>query len=424
MATVAWTATPGEETLRGFSPGSTLAQRSLEQRIRAGLSAARIEAHLRWLTRRAHPAGSEGARLTAEYLHRELKSYGFDTETVRYDAYLPAPVSVSLELLEPVRATLPTTEERIESDPFTHGADRHPGWSGYSPSGEARGQVVYAHFGSEQALGSLEALGVDLEGKVLLMRNFGVDTGRKIANAQRFGAAAVVLYTDPAEDGYRFGDVYPKGNWRPAGSIMRRSLIFLPYSGDPLSPGWASKPGARRLPLEEVAMPEIPVLPVSYGTAERILTLLDGPVAPADWQGALPVTYHLGPGPARLRVRTEMDNRDRPIWNVVGRLEGAEDADQWVLIGNHHDAWIYGAGDPSSGTAALLELARVLGDLTRQGVRPRPRAPRTVDRRDAVRRRSAVLLHPGAARVRHVLRRRLRHVPLHLRELPLDEDGR
>jgi N-acetylated-alpha-linked acidic dipeptidase len=152
---------------------------------------------------------------------------------------------------------------------------------------------------------------------------------------------------------------------------MRRSLVFLPYSGDPLSPGWASMPGARRLRLEEVAMPGIPVLPVSYATAERILRLLDGPVAPAEWQGALPVTYHLGPGPARLRVRTEMDNRDRPMWNVVGRLAGSQDPEQWVLVGNHHDAWIYGAGDPSSGTAALLELARVLGDLSREGVRAR-----------------------------------------------------
>jgi N-acetylated-alpha-linked acidic dipeptidase len=368
---VARTAPAGEETLRGFSPEATLGQRALERRIRAGLSAARIEAHLRWLTSRAHPAGSEGARITAGYLHRELEKYGFATETVRYDAYLPAPVSVSLELLEPERAKLPTTEARIEADPFTHVADRYPGWAGYSPSGDARGQVVYAHFGSERDLQSLEALGVDLEGKVLLMRHFGVDAGRKIANAERFGAAAVVLYADPAEDGYRFGDVYPEGNWRPAGSIMRRSLVHLPYSGDPLSPGWASRPGARRLRVDDVAMPGIPVLPVSYGTAERILRLLGGPVAAAEWQGALPVTYRLGPGPARLRVRTEMDNRDRPMWNVVGRLDGAEHADQWVVVGNHHDAWIYGAGDPSSGTAALLELARVLGDLSREGVRPR-----------------------------------------------------
>jgi N-acetylated-alpha-linked acidic dipeptidase len=362
---------PDEETLRGFSPDATRAQRALEQRIRAEISPARIEAHLRWLSSRPHRAGSEGARLTAEYLHRQLESYGFETGTVRYDAYLPAPVSVSLELLEPVREALPTTETRIEGDPFTHAAERHPGWSGYAPSGEASGQVVYAHFGSEAALASLEAHGVELEGRILLMRNFGTDAGRKIANAERFGAAGVVLYTDPAEDGYPFGDVYPRGNWRPEGSIMRRSLIFLPYSGDPLSPGWASTPGARRLRPDEVRLPRIPVFPVSYATARRILEQLGGPVAPADWQGALPVTYHVGPGPARLRMRTEMDNRDRPIWNVVGRLEGASDPDQWVIVGNHHDAWIYGAGDPSSGTAALLELSRVVGGLAREGVRPR-----------------------------------------------------
>jgi len=364
-------AAPGEGDLRGFGADSARAERALEQRIGAALSPARIEQHLRWLTSRPHPAGSEGARLTAEYLHRQLEAYGFDTETVRYEALLPAPVSVSLELLEPVRERLPTTEARIEGDPFTADADRHPGWAGYSPSGDASGQVVYANFGSEADLRFLEAEGVDLAGKVLLMRHFGTDTGRKVANAERFGAAAVVLYADPAEDGYRFGDVYPGGNWRPPGSIMRRSLIFLPYSGDPLSPGFASKPGAPRLRPDQVALPRIPVLPVSYATAERILGLLAGAVAPADWQGALPLTYRIGPGPARLRVRTEMDNRDRPMWNAIGRLQGAERPDEWVVLGNHHDAWIYGAGDPSSGTAALLELARVLGDLVREGLRPR-----------------------------------------------------
>ena len=357
-------------SLTGFTPGASLRQLEIEQRLQSSISPERIREHLKWLASRPHLPGSEGTRITVEYLQEKLESFGIPTETVRYDAYLPAPVSVSLELIEPVLETLPTTEDRIEEDPYTEVTDLHPGWSGYSPSGEATGQVVYGHFGSEKDLQRLVDLGIELEGKILLLRNFSTGEGRKVHNAQRFGAAGVVLYTDPAEDGYPFGDVYPDGNWRPPSSIMRRSINFLPFGGDPLSPGWASKPGARRLQPEDVALPRIPVLPVSYRSAERILSLLKGTAAPDEWQGALPLTYKIGPGPARLRLRTEMDNRDRPMLNVIGRLEGSSEPDQWVLIGNHHDAWIYGAGDPSSGTAALLELARVIASMAKDGIRP------------------------------------------------------
>ncbi len=360
----------GAAGLEGFAPGSAAAQAAYEAALKAELSTARIEEHLRWLTSRPHRAGSEGARRTAEYLGERLAEYGFRTETVRYDGYLPAPVAVALELLEPRAQQLAVTEPPVAGDPFTAAAAEHPGWSGYSPSGEATGDVVYGNYGSVDDLRRLERQGVDLAGKILLLRNFGTGEGRKVRNAERFGAAGVVLYTDPAEDGYPYGDVYPRGNWRPAGSIMRRSILFLPWEGDPLSPGWASLPGARRLRPEEVALPRIPVLPVSYDTARQILEALRGPVAPPDWQGALPLTYRIGPGPARLRMRLEMDNRDRPMLNVVGRLDGATEPEQWVVVSNHHDAWIYGAGDPSSGTAALLELARGIGELARRGRRP------------------------------------------------------
>ncbi|MFQ5789648.1 MAG: M28 family peptidase [Acidobacteriota bacterium] len=357
--------------LTGFSHRSTMRQKELEARLKALLSPRRVEEHLRWLTRRPHRTGSEEARLTAEYLHQRLKAWGFETETVRYDAFLPAPVSVFVELVEPIEEGIPTVEDRIAEDPFTQDVGDHPGWNGYSASGEVTAQVVYAHRGSETDLRTLETLGVDLRGKILLMRYFGTGEGRKVHNAEQFGAAGVVLYADPAEDGYRYGDVYPEGNWRPPGSIMRRSVEFLPYSGDPLSPGWASVPGARQLRPEDVALPRIPVLPISYRSAQRILQHLGGPVAPRTWQGALSLTYKVGPGPAKLHIRTEMDNRDRPMWNVIGRLEGEFYPDEWVLVGNHHDAWIYGAGDPSSGTASLLELARSVGRMAQAGFRPR-----------------------------------------------------
>ena len=357
-------------SIAGFSAAASARQLEIERRLQSAISPERIRTHLEWLASRPHLPGSEGTRVTVEYLEKTLESYGISTEVVRYDAYLPAPVSVSLELVEPVTEPIQTTEDRVEGDPYTEDVALHPGWSGYSPSGQAVGQVVYGHFGSERDLQRLVDLGIDLEGKILLLRNFGTGEGRKVRNAERFGAAGVVLYTDPAEDGFPYGDVYPEGNWRPPSSIMRRSIGFFPYSGDPLSPGWASKPGARRLRPEEVPLPGIPVLPVSYRSAERILSLLAGPVAPDDWQGALPLAYKIGPGPAKLRLATEMDNRDRPMLNVLGRLEGAREPERFIVVGNHHDAWIYGAGDPSSGTAALLELARVLASLAQEGHRP------------------------------------------------------
>lgn len=357
--------------LKGFSIESTGWQRGFETRLKELLLQQNVREHPQWLTSRSHRAGTEGARITADYLHERLQEYGYETETIRYDAYLPEPVSVFIELIAPRHEVLPTTEELIPGDPYTTKAGDHPGWNGYSPTGEATGEVVYVHHGSEEDFVRLQTMGIDLRGKILLMRYFGVGEARKVHNAERYGAAGVVLYADPAEDGYPYGDVYPRGSWRPSGSIMRRSIKFLPYSGDPLTPGWASVPGARRLSPAEVPLPRIPVLPISYRSAELVLRELEGPVAPWHWQGGLGLTYKVGPGPAKLHIRTEMDNRVRPMWNVIGRLKGAVYPNEWIILGNHHDAWIFGAGDPSSSTASLLELARVLGELAREGYRPR-----------------------------------------------------
>jgi len=284
----------------------------------------------------------------------------------RYDAYLSSPISVSIRLLEPVQLSIPTTEQRVPGDPFTADVKDHPGWVAYSASGEAEGQLIYAHFGSQTDFAKLQALGVDVRGKILLMRYLGWD-GRKVRNAERFGAAGVIFYSDPQQDGYHYGDVYPKGDWRPPGGIERSDAIDLPYPGDALSPGWASVPGAKRLRPEDVPLPRIPVLAISYGSARQLLGYLGGNVAPYDWQGDLPLTYKTGPGPARVRIQTKMNNGDRPIWNVIGRLPGKTAPDQWVIVSNHHDAWVFGAGDPSSGTAALLELSRDLGQMAREG---------------------------------------------------------
>jgi N-acetylated-alpha-linked acidic dipeptidase len=358
------------EVLDGFSSESSSKQLQFEKMLKDSISPQQIEKHLKWLTSRPHRAGTEGTRITAEYLLEQLKQFGFQSEIVQYDAYLPAPISVEIQLTRPVQETIPTTEEKIEGDPFTDFVNEHPGWNGYSPSGEATGQIVYAHHGSKDDFQMLKELGIDLKGKILLMRYFGTGEGTKVQNAEQAGAAAVVLYSDPAEDGFRYGEVYPKGDWRPPGGIMRRSILNL-TGGDPLSPGWASKQGAKRLKPEEVHLPKVPVLPISYKSAQRILSLLGGPSAPYEWQGALCLTYKIGPGPAEVHLRTQMDNRDRKMLNVIARMPGSTDPDQWIIVGNHHDAWIFGAGDPSSGTAALLTLAESLGKLAKQGFQPK-----------------------------------------------------
>jgi N-acetylated-alpha-linked acidic dipeptidase len=359
------------KTLDGFSPETATDQLEFEKLLKDSIAPEQIEKHLKWLTSFPHRAGTPGSKKTADYIFEHLKQYGFEVEMVRYEGYLPDLVSTEIRLTQPVQETIPVFEDKIEGDPFTEFVNDHPGWNGFSPSGEAEGEIVYAHHGSKEDIETLKNYGIDLKGKILLMRYFGTGEGRKVRNAQEAGAAAVVLYADPAEDGFKYGDVYPKGNWRPSGSIMRRSIVNLPYSGDPLSPGTAAKPGAKRLSADSVALPRIPVLPISYRSAERILKLLEGPVAPYSWQGALGLTYKVGPGPAQVYLKTVMNNRDLPMWNVIARINGESLPDQWVILGNHHDAWIFGAGDPSSGTASLLTLAETLGKLAKQGKRPK-----------------------------------------------------
>jgi N-acetylated-alpha-linked acidic dipeptidase len=345
-------------------------QWDLEQRLWARMSRERMRADLERLASKPHRAGSDAGREIAHYIADELRRAGLEAQAVEYVHYLSSPVRLRAQITLPDRVPLQLTEDVIPEDPYTLAAHEHPGWNAYSDSGSVEAQVVYAHHGSAQDFARLVRLGVDLRGRILLMRYFGAGEGEKVLRAQRAGAVGVVLYSDPKEDGYVYGDTYPAGPWRPPGSIMRRSVVYA--TGDPLSPGWASRPGARRLdPAKVEGIPRIPVLPISYRDAEKVLRRLAGPVAPSGWQGGLPLTYHVGPGPVVLQLDVEMKNADGRIWNAIGRIPGSEFPDQWVVLGNHHDAWIYGAGDPTSGTVAFLEIGRALGALLAEGWRPR-----------------------------------------------------
>ena len=384
----------------GFTETAWDQESEIESQYASLLDPTRISRTHRELTREPHRAGTEGARRVVQYIKQEAGKAGFKPEIAEYQFYNSHPGPRSIELTAPIKKPLSLAEDRIPGDPFSERAADHLGFCAYSGSGTAEGDVVYVGQGTVAEFRALKERGVSLEGRVALMRYFGEGEGRKVLRAQGEGAVAAILYADPLEDGFVQGPVYPQGDWRPPGSIMRRSLVDTPYEGDPLSPGWAALPGAKRLEPQKVeGLPRIPVLPISYRDAALILAHLGGPAAPEPMQGGLrkePVAlppgrgprsrrpaapapkdvtlvdaYHLGPGPARIRLAVRMEPRTDTIRNVLVRIPGREEPESWVILSNHHDAWIYGAGDPSSGTAALLETLRAFGRMKALGWQPR-----------------------------------------------------
>ena len=364
--------------LLGFGTESSARQRAVEARLAEMAEPARCEAHHRELTRTPHVAGTEGARRVAEYVAARFREYGLETEVVPYDVLLAWPRAVEVELVAPLRAPLATREDPVEGDPQTADPAAGGPWHAYAKSGEVTAEVVYANYGRVEDYETLARLGVDVRGRIVLARSFKGYRGGKSLEAERRGVAALLTYSDPAEDGYVQGDVYPRGPWGPDSHVQRGANVYdFIVPGDPLTPGWASVPGARRIPEAESAiLPKIPSVPLSFRDARLVLEALGGPVRPSlDWQGGGPFAYHVGPGPARLRVKVDVPREMRTIRNVIGKLRGADPdplvAEQVVLLSNHHDAWTFGGVDPSSGTATALELARVLGQLAREGHRPR-----------------------------------------------------
>jgi N-acetylated-alpha-linked acidic dipeptidase len=371
-------AQPVPAPLLGFAMESTARQRAVEARLMEMAEPARCEAHHRELTRTPHVAGTEGARRVAAYVAERFREYGLETEVVPYDVLLAWPRAVEVELVAPTRARLATREDPVEGDPQTADPTASGPWHAYAKSGEVTAEVVYANYGRAQDYETLARLGVDVRGRIVLARSFKGYRGGKSLEAERRGVAALLTYSDPAEDGYVQGDVYPRGPWGPDSHVQRGGNVYdFIVPGDALTPGWASVPGARRIPeAESEILPRIPSAPLSFRDASVVLEALGGPVRPAlDWQGGGPFAYHVGPGPARLRVKVDVPRETRTIRNVIGRLRGADPdprvAEQVVLLSNHHDAWTFGGVDPSSGTATALELARVLGQLAREGHRPR-----------------------------------------------------
>jgi N-acetylated-alpha-linked acidic dipeptidase len=358
--------------ISGFVPARVAAERQLEEKLRAIPDAAHAEADLRHLTSEPHMAGTEASHRVAEWLRDQYRSFGLDAEIVTYSAWLPQPREVTLELTKPENKKLASPEQPIDVDKDTFDKRVGTAFNVYSPSGEVTAPVVYVNYGTQEDYRTLASSGVHVEGKIVLARYGRNYRGIKAKLANEHKALALIIYSDPKDDGNVAGETYPNGPWRPMSGIQRGSIIYTQlYPGDPLTPGVAATPAAKRLaPADAASLPRIPTMPINAQDASAILGNLGGETVPADWQGGLPFTYHFGPGSAEVHLKLVMDYQQRPIYDVIAKLHGTAD-DQWVVLGNHHDAWVYGAADPGSGTTGMLETGRALGELARSGWKPR-----------------------------------------------------
>jgi N-acetylated-alpha-linked acidic dipeptidase len=333
----------------------------------------RVRNTIQKLADKPHLAGTPESKTVAEYLAGQLREWGLETQIEQFEALLPTPQNRVLEIAEPKPFRARLNEPAVPGDKNSEDAGQVPPYNAYSGNGDFTAPLVYVNYGVPADYELLAHHGISVKGKIVIARYGASWRGVKPKVAAEHGAVGCIIYSDPKEDGYYQGDVYPKGPYRPAGGAQRGSVLDIAqFPGDPLSPGFASVPGAKRLALSEATtLMKIPVLPISYEDAIPLLETLGGPVVPVDWRGALPLTYHMGPGTAKVHMKVEMDNSTHPLHDVIARIPGSEYPEQWILYGNHHDAWVHGADDPLSGTAALLETARTLAALVKQGWKPR-----------------------------------------------------
>jgi N-acetylated-alpha-linked acidic dipeptidase len=369
-----WAVQPASnDSLRGFDAVSQAEEVRWEQQARTIPEPARIGAFIKRYASQPHLAGTPQSKQTAEGILAQLKEIGLDAHIEEFEALLPTPKTRVLEMTAPAKVRFRLEEPVVAADPNSSDAGMIPTYNAYSGDGDITAPLVYANYGLPSDYETLAAHGIDVKGKIVLVRYGASFRGTKVKVAHENGAIGCIIYSDPRDDGFFQGDTYPNGAYRPAQGVQRGSVLDLPlYPGDPLSPGFASEPGVKRLPISEAqTMMKIPVLPISYGDAQQLLAGLTGPVAPEAWRGALPITYHLGPGSTAVHMNVTMDNATRPLYDVIARIPGSEFPDQWILDGNHHDAWVHGASDPLSGAASLMETARTLAELTRRGWKPK-----------------------------------------------------
>lgn len=364
-------------SLTGFRQQDALQQLENEQQMLQYLTPDVYRNHLYQLTRVPNIAGTEGGRSVINYMTTAMEGAGLDVRHYDYDAYMPKPGSVSISLVRPIRLPLNNQEYIYDEDPQSMHAELTHGWNAYSGSGNITAGIVYANYGRKQDFEQLVEMGIEIEGKIVVARYGGNFRGFKAKFAEEYGAAGLIIYTDPADNGYMRGLTYPEGKQSDESAIQRGSLLTLDYYGDPLTPFEPALPlddpnTPQRLNENDVAFHTIPVAPIGYGAAKEILSRMDGSPVPGGWQGGLPFTYRLDSSDAlQVHLDVEQPLEYTRITNVAGVIEGSEYPDEWIILGSHHDAWGFGATDPNSGTAMLLTLADALGELMNNGWQPK-----------------------------------------------------
>jgi N-acetylated-alpha-linked acidic dipeptidase len=345
-----------------------------ERKFRSLPDSSRMREYMKVLSAHPHHVGSPYDRQNAEWILAQFRSWGLDARIEEFTVLFPTPAERAVELVAPSAFTARLNEPPLAADPTSgQQSEQLPTYNAYSADGDITAPLVYANYGTAEDYETLDENGISVRGAIVITRYGGAWRGVKPKLAAEHGAVGCIIYSDPVDDGYSEGDVYPKGPYRPEFGVQRGSVIDMAYyPGDPLTPGIGATKEAKRLNLAEAkTITKIPVLPISYGDARPLLEAIDGVVAPISWRGSLPITYHIGPGPARVRLKVRAHWDSKPVYDVIGVIHGSTLPGEWVVRGNHHDAWVNGAEDPVSGLVALLEEARAMGELAREGWKPK-----------------------------------------------------
>jgi N-acetylated-alpha-linked acidic dipeptidase len=356
----------------GYTAQSSASEREWEKKFQDGIIATNIRESMRRLSARPHHVGSPYDKDNAEWILARFKEWGFDAKIETFDVLFPTPKERVVELIEPTQFRAKLQEPVLTADPTSNQtSEQLPTYNAYSIDGDVKAPLVYVNHGNREDYEELDRLGVSVKGAIVIARYGAGWRGIKPKVAGEHGAVGCIIYSDPRNDGFFNGDDYPQGGWRPRDGVQRGSVMDTDYPGDPLTPEIGAVPGAKRLAIKDAkTITKIPVLPISYADAQPLLAALRGEIAPEAWRGGLPITYHIGPGPARVHLKVTSDWSTKPIYDVIATLKGTS-PDQWVIRGNHHDAWVNGADDPLSGQSAMLEEARLLGELHQQGWTPK-----------------------------------------------------
>ena len=360
------------QTIPGYSPKAAAVERATEADAIARPSPSSASAHSRFLSLQPHMAGTQAQARTRDYVIGQMRSWGLETEARSYSVWMPHPLSTRVWRVAPNPVELDLKEGVVPEDTTSFAYPQVMPFNGYGAAGDVRGDVVYVNYGLVEDYAQLDSMGVSVKGKIAIARYGRSYRGIKAREAEKHGATGLIIYSDPADDGYVRGDVYPVGPMRPSHGIQRGSVMNP--NGDPSTPGYPSTPNARRIPVAEMDIPHIPVLPISYGNAAELLRGLGGKSIPQPWQGGLPFRYHVGPGPVQARIAVTTDATTNPykqIWDTFGTIRGAEFPDEIVLVGGHRDAWGPGAADNVSGTVSVLEAARTIAEQVKAGKRPK-----------------------------------------------------